>query len=93
MFNAIKKAFDLLADVANYFLSFSLIFVIVLYILSVFFFGIWGLFWVISSSLEFGFKVLIFSIVFVFFLLAGWVIWKQIQIKNNEEENIKEIEY
>ncbi|MQG19182.1 MAG: hypothetical protein FI687_05350 [SAR202 cluster bacterium] len=93
MFNEIKKAFDLLSDVANYFLSFSLIFVIVLYILSVFFFGIWGLFWVISSSLEFGFKFLIFSIAFVFFLLAGWVIWKQIQIKNNEEENIKEIEY
>ena len=58
-----------------------------------FFFGIWGLFVLVDSSLDTVYKILIFSVVVIFFVIFGWVVWKQIQIKNNEDKNIKEIEY
>ena len=93
MLISIRKVFSLLADLANYLVSFSVVFAIVLYVLVVFFCGIWGLFVLADSSLETVYKILIFSVVVIFFVIFGWVVWKQIQIKNNEDKNIKEIEY
>ena len=83
----------MLADLANYLVSFSVVFAIVLYVLGGFFCGIWGLFVLADSNLETVYKILIFSVVVIFFVIFGWVVWKQIQIKNNEDKNIKEIEY
>ena len=93
MWFSVRKVFSLLADLANYLISFSIVFAIVTYILVGFFFGVWGLFVLADSSLDTVYKILIFSVVVVFFVIFGWVVWKQIQIKNNEDKNIKEIEY
>tara|TARA_B100000959_G_C14386323_1_gene380323 strand:- start:72 stop:353 length:282 start_codon:yes stop_codon:yes gene_type:complete len=93
MLTSIKNFFSLLADLANYLVSFSVVFAIILYVLAGFSCGIWGLFVLADSNLETVYKILIFSVVVIFFVIFGWVVWKQIQIKNNEDKNIKEIEY
>ena len=54
MWFSVRKVFSLLADLANYLVSFSIVFAIVTYILVGFFFGIWGLFVLADSSLDTG---------------------------------------